>query len=303
VSLDGGAARGARSFTPLLPGRWELGEAPRWHPATRELSWVDILNGRAFVATLSDGVLINERSFEFPVAVGAVVRVPDGWQAAAGTGFWAASDDFCFSEIRRVDGLGDSHRANDAALDPHGRFVAGFMKSNADEGEGILGRLSSVDGGFDFTVLLTGCTIPNGIAWSPDGNEMFHADSGKGVITRYRYGKELTSPVVIVDFGSETGMADGLAVDSDGNLWVAMWGGSELRRYSPTGGLLERIPVPVTNPTSLCFAGPDLEFVVVSSARYGLEDPHVIDGALLVGSVGVAGATEADPLLAPGVIS
>ena len=274
----------------MRPDVWELGEAPRWHAATRTFTWVDILQGRAFVATFANGALTDERFFDFPVAVGAVERVSDGWQAAAGTGFWAADDDFRFREVHRVAGLDHTYRANDAACDPQGRLVAGFMTSNAEPGTGILARLSPADGGFETQILLTGCTIPNGLAWSPDGTELFHADSGMRVITRYAYGEQLTAPAVIAEFSAREGVADGMATDADGNLWVAMWGGSELRCYSPAGRLIDRVPLPVENPTSLCFAGPDLDVVLVTSARYGLENPSPIDGALLVGSVGVAGA-------------
>jgi sugar lactone lactonase YvrE len=175
-------------------------------------------------------------------------------------------------ELAQPDAGRTDVRMNDGACDAAGRFWAGTMAYDESPGAGALHRLE-LDG--SCTTVLTGLTISNGIGWSPDGATMFLADSGtrrvdafdfepdSGDITRRR-------TIVAID---EPGVApDGLTVDEDGCLWVALWGGGAVRRYAPDGTPLTTLPFPVDRPTSCAFGGPDRSTLFVTTARDGLDD-------------------------------
>jgi sugar lactone lactonase YvrE len=145
------------------------------------------------------------------------------------------------------------------------------MAYDESPGAGSLYRLES-DG--TCPKVLDGLTISNGIGWSPDGSVMYLADSGTGKLDAFDFDEvsgDIGGRRTIVHV-TEPGVApDGLTVDELGDIWVAMWGGAAVRRYSPEGELIATVALAVERPTSCAFGGPDLATLFITTARHGLD--------------------------------
>jgi sugar lactone lactonase YvrE len=250
----------------------QLGEGLVWDHADRRLSWVDIPAGRVHVASFAEGGLKPERVFEVGAPVGAAYPCEQGgWVLAAGTGFAHLAADGSV----RVLAEPEAHqrelvRMNDAGVDPAGRFWAGSMAYDESSGAGSLYRVD-LDG--TVTSALGKLTIPNGMGWSPDGRTMYHTDSAARTISTYPFDPVSGTmgpgrPLVALDSTGAT--PDGLTIDAEGCLWSAIWDGGRVQRYDPGGRLLEEVLVPVARPTSCCFVGPDLDLLLITTARQGL---------------------------------
>ena len=153
-----------------------------------------------------------------------------------------------------------------------GRFFAGTMAFDERAGAGALYRLD-LDG--TVTTVLDGLTISNGIGWSPDDRTVYLADSGPGLVWAFDYdlgAGTFDRQRMLLDFTGDDGVADGLTVDDDGCLWTALWGGGQVRRYSPEGDLLAVVEVPAENTSSCAFAGPARDLLVISTSAQGLDD-------------------------------
>ena len=287
----------------------ELGEGPRLDPRTGEVLWVDITAGRLHRCLWEDGRLRTLAVIEVGRHLGAVAPVDGagrGWIAAAGQGFAHVGEDGTVTVLDEPEAAkGGRTRMNDGACDPQGRFWAGSMAYDTSPGAGTLYRMD-LDG--TVTAMVEGVTISNGLGWSPDGGTMYYADSGAGTLDAFDFdgvGGELERRRTLVRYEGAA-FADGLWVDDEGCLWVAMWGGGEVRRYAPDGGLLSAVPLPVSQPSACCFAGPARDTLIVTTARFELS-PEVLAGQPAAGRVlaldaGVTGpaATPYRPL--PGVL-
>jgi sugar lactone lactonase YvrE len=242
-----------------------LGEGLRWDAGRGELLRVDIATGDVVREQVADdGSLIPIRTYRVPGTVGAIAPVEGdrGWILAAGRGIAALDPDGAFQVIAEVASEGS--RMNDGAADPQGRFWAGTVADRPEAGE--LYRLER-DGGID--TMLDGLTISNGIGWSPDGRTMYLADSGPRVIHAFDFDGDagtIAGERILITVPEEVGAPDGLTVDAEGDLWVAVWGGGRVHRYSPTGELRQALAVPAVETTSCAFAGPDLHRLYVTTA-------------------------------------
>jgi sugar lactone lactonase YvrE len=251
-----------------------LSEGPRWDGERGELLWVDIVGSRLHRARVgADGMLDELAELQFDRFVGAVAPVLDvGYVLAAGGGFLFADASGMVVELVQPEGGRDHIRMNDGACDSNGRFWAGTMAHDESPGAGVLYRLE-LDGAC--TTVVTGLTISNGIGWSPDGTEMYLSDSGTATVDVFDFeadSGELGARRTIVEI-TDAGVApDGLTVDDDGNVWVALWGGGAVRCYSPRGALLRTVPVPADRPTSCAFGGADRSTLFITTARHGLDD-------------------------------
>lgn len=251
-----------------------LSEGPRWDAQREELLWVDIVGSRLHRARLDTKGLLDEVApVQLDRPVGAVApAVGGGYVLAAGAGFLFLDSSGTVVELAQPESGRSDVRMNDGACDPQGRFWAGTMAHDESPGAGVLYRLE-LDG--SCTTVLTGLTISNGIGWSPDGSAMFLSDSGTGTIDIFDFDGstgEIGGRRTIVRV-SEPGVApDGLTVDDEGSIWVALWGGGALRGYSPEGSLLATVPVPVDRPTSCAFGGPDRATLFITTARHGLDE-------------------------------
>jgi sugar lactone lactonase YvrE len=250
-----------------------LGEGVRWDARREELLRVDILAGRIYRDRVADdGRLIPIRTYTVPFTVGAIVPVldDDGWLLAAGRGFVHLSPDGSLRPLAEVAPAGA--RMNDAACDPQGRLWAGTVADDHHAGGGALFRLD-LNGLTE--LMLGGLTISNGLGWSRDGRTMYLADSGPRVVLSFAFDGErgtISRRRVLIELREEVGTPDGLTVDADGDLWVAVFGAGRVHRYSPGGELRQTLRVPALETTSCGFAGPGLGRLYVTTATEGWSD-------------------------------
>ena len=180
-------------------------------------------------------------------------------------------------------------RMNEGGCDPHGAFYCGSMAYDVEAGAGSLYRLDP-DGTVD--VVVSGVTISNGLAWSPDGGTAYYVDTPTQRIDAFDYeqGRGLSGRRAVVEVSSEDGSPDGLTIDSEGCLWVALWGGGAVRRYTPDGRLDAVVPLPVSQVTACTFGGAGLDQLYITTSRDGLatgDQPEA--GALFRLTPGVRG--------------
>jgi sugar lactone lactonase YvrE len=247
------------------PTRVDHAEGPFWHDG--RLGWVDIMAGRLWLAGFDGTALTEPRSYDVGRPLGAAVpRADGGWLLAAGTGFCALDEDGTVNSL--TDDLADASvlRMNDGKCDPAGRFWAGTMAF--DESPEVA-SLYVFDG--SVRTVLDGVTISNGLAWSADRRTMYYIDTPTGRVDLFDYDEatgEVSGRRSLVDVG---GHPDGMAIDDDGFLWVALWGGGAVHRYSPSGTHVATVRLPVTNVTSCCFGGPGGETLFITTSRQGIE--------------------------------
>jgi sugar lactone lactonase YvrE len=268
----------------------ELGEGPRWDAASATLLWVDIPGQsvhRYDPATGEDAVqpVPGVVSLALPRRRGGVVvGLPDGLHLLDGE----PSTLLAGIEAERSD-----TRTNDGACDAAGRLWVGTMP--LDERSPVAG-LYRVDPDLSVTTILTGATISNGLGWSPSGASFYFIDSPTQRIDVFDFdlvtgALENRRPLAAVEV--EGAVPDGLNVDTEGCVWVALHGGWGLNRYSPEGELVAEVRLPVAKITSCCFGGPELGDLYVTTRREGLSDADVAEqplaGALLRLDVGVTG--------------
>jgi len=249
----------------------ELGERPVWNPNTGSLIWVDINVGELHELSLTAGDSIIARA---GVSVGAAApRAAGGYVLAAADGFrLIGADGTAAGPPIRPPGMPGNVRFNDGACDPAGRFWAGTAATDGRAGIGSLYRLDP-DG--SVTEVFGDVTESNGLGWSPDATVFYYTDSGQAQSRVRAFSFDLRSGELsderdLVTFEPGDGLADGLVVDADGCLWIAMWDGGCVRRCSPRGELLGRYTVPVSRPTCPGFGGPDLDELYVTTAWEGM---------------------------------
>ena len=192
-------------------------------------------------------------------------------------------------------------RLNDGKVAPDGSFWVGSMQNNiAEDGAPI--ELKSDIGGM-FRVTSDGRTVPllpetlgimNTLAWSPDNREFFFADSMKGALFSAVHNTDGTlGSIKRFNTDCPLGVPDGSAMDEEGYLWNARWGGGSVVRFDPSGSMDRTVNIPATNVTSCCFGGPDLKTLFVTTARSGLSrqavDENPNEGALFAVDCGVRG--------------
>jgi sugar lactone lactonase YvrE len=259
-------ATSASPFRCVLDIKASLGECPVWSVAEQVLYWVDI---NAPSLNRYDPAGGRNAVMPMPESIGSfALRRAGGFVVALRSGFWLARADGTLTR-KVADAPYDPshHRFNDGRCDPQGRFLAGYMNERRDAGTAALMRL---DADFAQTRLLAGMTISNGLAFSPDGRTMYHADTPTQVIRAYDYDAASgipANPRVLARFTDEGDRPDGGAVDRDGCYWSAMYRGGSVLRISPDGSVLARFPVPAMCPTMCAFGGADLRTLYVTSAR------------------------------------
>jgi sugar lactone lactonase YvrE len=249
----------------------ELGEGPCW--VDDRLFLVDILTGRLLESHPEGPGELRVRA-QLDVSLGAAAPLadtPDAWIVAAGTGIALLAKDGSLDWLSLpAEGGSVPRRMNDATCDPRGRFWAGCMAWDATPGAGAVFRTDH-DG--TVTQVLDGLTIPNGPAFTADGSLMYLADSARGTVYTFPVDPttgDLGGPTPFVELAE--GSPDGMTVDDAGNLWVAIWGGGQVRQYAPDGTLVALVPLPARQPTAPCLGGPDGRRLFITTARHGLAD-------------------------------
>jgi sugar lactone lactonase YvrE len=255
----------------------QLGEGIRWDARRSELLAVDIVAGRVYRGRVGDDESLERvRVYQLPDTVGMIAPVQgdDGWLLGAGRGFVYLALDGSHRTIAEVAPAGT--RMNDGACDPQGRFWAGTLADDHRQGGGARYRL---DANGRSVVMLEGLTISNGIGWSPDGRTMYVIDSGPRVIYAFAFDGTrgtLAGQRVLVTVPDDVGAPDGMTVDAAGDLWVAIYGGGCVHRYTPDGRLRTVLPVPAAQSTCCAFGGPDLHqlFVTTATENWTNEQRH-----------------------------
>jgi sugar lactone lactonase YvrE len=268
-----------------------LGEGPRWDAAGRRLLAVDI-EGRTLHRI--DPATGEDRPLELGQRIGVAVPVEGGGLLLALARLLAVLDE----AANRMDPVaalphGDDVRTNDGACDPAGRFFVGTMALDERPGGGALYRYSAAAG---LELVLADVTLSNGIGWSPDGGRMYYVDSPTHRVDVFDYDAATGEPDGRRPFATvapEDGTPDGLAVDGEGGVWVALYGGGAVRRYDADGRLDRIVQVPATNVTSCCFGGDDGRSLFVTTARQGLSPAQLERepdaGSVFVTRIDVAG--------------
>ncbi|MFN6953456.1 MAG: SMP-30/gluconolactonase/LRE family protein [Acetobacteraceae bacterium] len=260
-----------------------LGEGPLWDAAARRLTWVDILAPAIHVSDPASG---EDHATPVEEIVGAIaLRRSGGLVAAARSGLRALSPGGGLGALLAAP-LPEASpaRLNDGKCDRAGRFWVGATALDSTPEGGALFR---IDPSGEARVMLEGLHVANGMGFSPDERWFYLADSGRRRIERFAFDAgagTLSDRTRFVEFADGEGVPDGLAVDAEGFLWVALWDGWRIVRYAPDGRAERTVHLPVPRPTSCCFGGPDLATLYVTSARVRLSARELAD-APLSGSV------------------
>ena len=253
-----------------------LGEGPYWVPEDDCLLWVDIEGARLHRTYFPSRETVTDSpgpvSAAFP-AVGGGILIAGG--AALTLLFPAERGGQWVARTIADAPAREDIRFNDAGVDPAGRVWAGSMHMAEAAPVGELYRLEA---GGRLNPGVKNVTVSNGLGWSPDGSRMYYADTPLRRVDVFDYDPatgEAFARRPFADLSEAEGVPDGLTVDADGCVWVAMWGGSALRRFTPEGQPDAVLPVPVSQPTSCAFGGPDLADLYITSARVGLTDDQL----------------------------
>lgn len=264
-----------------------LGEGLLWSSRDTALYWTDILAPALNRLSLADGAIDR---WAMPEPIGWVIerRTAPGFIAGFQSGFAELTiDPIAITPMLDPEPDLPDNRLNDAKADRAGRIWAGSMPFAADRPTGSLYRLDT-----DRQVIRmdTGYIVANGPAFSPDGRWLYHNDTGLRRVYRFALTEDgmLGERTTFIQFAADWGRPDGMTVDAEGGLWIAHWGGGRISRFTPDGTLDRSIALPASQITNICFAGPDLDRMFVTSAAEGLAD-EPLAGCLFEVRSGVRG--------------
>jgi sugar lactone lactonase YvrE len=288
-------------FDLVLDAKTSLGECPLWSVAERVLYFVDIKRRRIHrFDPGASGLMTLELSEE----VGCIGLVAGGgFVAGLRSGIWLIDADG--RPVRKLAANPEDQaisRFNDGMVDPMGRFIAGTVDESREKGIAGLYRYDRNG----LAQLADSLLTSNGVAFSPDGRRLYHADTLRYTLYTYDYEPETgtaSNRQVFARFGSETdkGRPDGGAIDLEGCYWTALFEGGRVQRYSSDGALLTEYPLPVKCPTMVSFGGADMRTLYCTSARVGRSETELaafpLSGGLFAMRTDVAGLPK--PLFNP----
>ncbi|MBR2527474.1 MAG: SMP-30/gluconolactonase/LRE family protein [Blautia sp.] len=269
-------------------------EGPVWDDLTQTFYFIDVEAGRIF--SWKDQTL---QSVSVGEKIGCAVLTREG-EILAGMASGIYAMDF---ETGRKTLLTDpepellNNRFNDGKVDPRGRFYAGTMTMDAadeDPFQGALYRLEKEGTGFTARRVINGMGLSNGLAWSLDGKKFYLVDTRRSTVSEYEYDMEtgrIGEGHVLIKVPKEMGFPDGMTIDEEGKLWVALWGGSAVSRWDPsTGRLLEKVELPALRVSSCCFGGEDMDQLFVTTASQDTDlSQYPLAGNVFVLQPGVRG--------------
>ena len=277
---------------------WEepaiLGEGPLWVAREDAVYWVDVVGKKVHRHGFADG---SRKTWNFETEVTSLAaRRQGGFVGTTRHGF--AFFDFESNEVKpkliaALETDIPGNRFNDGKADAHGRFWAGTVdEANWKDETGSLYRLNA-----DLSVQKMDAPYicSNGPAFSVDNKTFYHTETMKGVVHAFDFSPtgEIGNKRPFISLKDGEGGPDGMTVDGEDCIWVCHFGGARITRYSRKGELLQTILMPVPNVTSCTFAGPDLDTLFVTTARYGMSDEEVakcpLAGSLFSFKPGVKG--------------
>lgn len=269
------------SATQVGTHRAELGECPVWNGETGQIHWIDGPGAQVLTTDPESGVTT---AIPLPNRPGSIVPLEGGGLAcAAGRRVFRLTPDGEGGDIAVLPT--GTPRFNDAKCDALGRLWVGTA---LPEKQPVCALYRIDDNGP--TVMLDGVRMSNGLGWSLDNSAMYHVDTGAGTLTVFGYdlaSGSLGEGRVLHRFAAPH-LPDGLSVDTEGFLWLAIWGGACVLRMTPDGDIAGRVHVPAGFATSCAFGGSQNETLFITTAAGGKE-PGDRGGGLFKVHTGVAG--------------
>lgn len=253
----------------VIDSKSELGEGAIWNYKTKELIWVNI---KGEILNFFNPSINNNKEMFTGQMIGTVVPAESGNMLVALENGIYMLDPETGTKNFIVDPEKDipDNRFNDGKCDPAGRFWAGTMSMVGKKEAGALYRFDP-----DSTIhkMIDNVTTSNGIVWSLEKDKMYYIDTPTRKVMAYDYNNntgEISNPEIAVEVPADLGAPDGMTIDADGNLWIALWGGSAVGCWNPeTGELLRTVKVPAKNVTSCAFGDKDLKTLYITTARQG----------------------------------
>ena len=258
---------------PCTQARAEHAEGPSWDGAQQDLLWVDIYGHRVLRASPVAGHVLapgEASSFDIGRCVSAVVPLEDpdaGHLIADELGVAHLPADGRVAPLVELEPGGAGRiRMNDAKCDPQGRLWAGSMAHDKAPGAASLYR---IDPDLSVTTAIAGVTISNGLAWTRDAATMYYIDTPRQRVDRLRLTGtgDIAASEVSFEIPPSEGAPDGMAMDEEGCLWVALWGGWQVVRFSPAGEKLARVAVDAERVSSCAFGGPDGRTLFITTSQ------------------------------------
>jgi sugar lactone lactonase YvrE len=259
----------------VIDSKSELGEGALWNYKTGELLWVDI---KGKILNFYKPLTGNNKEMFTGQMIGTVVPTETEQVLVALQNGIYKLDPKTGSKKLIVDPEEDlpDNRFNDGKCDPAGRFWAGTMSMVNEKNAGALYRL---DPDSSIHKMVDNVSISNGIVWSPDNTKMYYIDTPTKKVMQYNYNIEtgnISDPEVAVEIPNDMGSPDGMTMDEEGNVWIALWGGSAVGCWNPeTGKLMHTIGVPAKNVTSCAFGDDDLGTLYITTARTGTSEEEL----------------------------
>ncbi|ALA54274.1 SMP-30/gluconolactonase/LRE family protein [Shouchella clausii] len=247
-------------------GKAALGEGPLWDEGEQVLYWVDI---DGYKLHRFNPKTNDDQQFSFAQHVSAVVKkAGGGFVLAMGDGLYLYEEERLTPYFLLPQG-GKQLRFNDAKCDPAGRLWAGTM---AFDCHSPIGALYCLDHNGQISKAISGLAISNGLAWDEEKGLLYHNETASASTTAYRFDEqtgEMSEPRIIdIPYRSYNGSPDGMAIDENGHLWIALYGASKVICVDPdNGNVLEEVVVPATNVTSCAFGGEDYRTLYVTTAN------------------------------------
>lgn len=269
-----------------------LGEGPVWHPNEKCLYFVDIVNCKII---RYDPESKQHAEWKFPSYVGAIaLGGKDELFAAVGNELLLHNTQTGATQSILSLDLAKDIRFNECKCDSQGRFWMGTMQIEAQKEAGAFFR---VDRDGSVTQVLSNLSVPNGFCWSQDNQYLYHIDSLDHAVKRFEYDESsgsLTQPKTIISLPDQSMLPDGMCMDEQGNLWIAMWGGHKVVCYNPDNGeLMAEVQVPAPHVTSCTFGGENFDKLYIITARLGLSESQLeaypLSGSLFCCEPGVSG--------------
>jgi sugar lactone lactonase YvrE len=272
------------AFTCIADLKLRLGESPLYDQKTDRLWFVDILSRRLYLREPADGKL---RSWDFETEVCSLGLAASGRLVVALRDLVILFDpeNEGRQELCSIEADHSETRLNDGKVGPDGAFWVGSMDDRPDKHP--VGALYRLDGAGRVEKKVDGLVISNGLAWTADGEVMFHADSRGPWIDRWRFDRwtgEISDRVRFAEPDDKTGRPDGGSCDAEGFYWSAGVSGGRLNRFAPDGTIAEWHALPVPAPTMPCFGGRDFRTLFLTSLREG-RPPELIERAPLSGGL------------------
>ncbi|MDQ0643184.1 SMP-30/gluconolactonase/LRE family protein [Microbacterium murale] len=276
----------SRTVEIISGERYVQAESPRWDGRDGGLAWIDMATGSLHRGLLVEGTVVPVSAVKVGAQIGAPIPLAEpgaGWAVAVDRDFVHVGDDGTVTPIATGIAAAGSYM-NDGGGDPFGRFWVGSQSMP----RAPHCALWSIDPEGAATERLGGVTVSNGLAFSPTGETLYYIDTlPHRSIEAFDVAPDgqLKNRRTVCEV--EGGNPDGMTIDLEGMLWVAVWDAGEVRRYSPSGALLETIELPATRPTAVALVD---RLLVITTASVGLSHPTDADGALLGVDVEVGGA-------------